>query len=114
VRHRLGAGGQPAPTWRARRPRTRRPGAHNCLFYPRGADQPAGPSNAAANGRTPDRGYRRQLAANNSEALRDAALAGLGIALLPDFSAQAALASGQLVQVLAGWRSRAHSPMRST
>ena len=44
------------------------------------------------------------LVANNSEALRDAAIAGLGIALVPDFSAQVALASGQLVQVLPQWR----------
>jgi len=43
------------------------------------------------------------LAANNSEALRDAALGGLGIALLPDFSAQAALQAGQLQVVLPGW-----------
>ncbi|WP_426113391.1 LysR family transcriptional regulator [Massilia sp. PWRC2] len=41
---------------------------------------------------------------NNSEALRDAAQGGLGIALLPDFSAQAALASGKLVALLPGWR----------
>jgi DNA-binding transcriptional LysR family regulator len=45
-----------------------------------------------------------QLAANNSEALREAALAGLGIALLPDFSAQTALHQGKLVQVLPDWR----------
>ena len=44
------------------------------------------------------------LAANNSEALREAALAGLGIALLPDFSIQAALRSGALTPVLPGWR----------
>jgi DNA-binding transcriptional LysR family regulator len=43
--------------------------------------------------------------ANNSEALRDAAITGLGIALLPDFSAQAALQSGKLVEVLADWES---------
>jgi DNA-binding transcriptional LysR family regulator len=43
--------------------------------------------------------------ANNSEALRDAAIAGLGIALVPDFSAQAALRSGQLVEVLEDWAS---------
>jgi DNA-binding transcriptional LysR family regulator len=41
--------------------------------------------------------------ANNSEALREAAQAGLGIALLPDFSAQAALASGKLQRVLPDW-----------
>ena len=43
------------------------------------------------------------FATNNSEALRDSALNHLGIALLPDFSAHAALASGKLVQVLKGW-----------
>ncbi len=43
------------------------------------------------------------LAANNSEALRDAALAGLGIAPLPDFSAQAGLQAGELVRVLPDW-----------
>jgi DNA-binding transcriptional LysR family regulator len=41
--------------------------------------------------------------ANNSEALREAAQAGLGIALLPDFSAQAALAAGKLQRVLPDW-----------
>ena len=44
------------------------------------------------------------LRAGNSEILRDAALDGLGLALLPDFSAAAALRSGALVEVLAGWR----------
>ena len=42
--------------------------------------------------------------ANNSEALREAALAGLGIALLPDFSARDALRAGKLVPVLPGWQ----------
>jgi DNA-binding transcriptional LysR family regulator len=44
------------------------------------------------------------LRANNSEIVRGAALAGLGIALLPDFSAAADLRSGRLVAVLAAWR----------
>lgn len=43
------------------------------------------------------------LAANNSEALREAALSGLGIALLPDFSAQLSLQQGKLVRVLPDW-----------
>jgi DNA-binding transcriptional LysR family regulator len=43
------------------------------------------------------------FAANNSEALRDAAAAGLGIALLPDFSAQSGLQSGRLLKVLPDW-----------
>ena len=45
------------------------------------------------------------LAANNSEALRDAAMAGLGVALLPDFSAQSALQAGTLVELLPQWQS---------
>jgi DNA-binding transcriptional LysR family regulator len=44
------------------------------------------------------------FAANNSEALREAALTGAGIALLPDFSAQAELRKGQLVRVLPDWK----------
>jgi len=44
-----------------------------------------------------------QFAVNNSEALRDAALAGLGITLLPDFTAQSALKAGTLLRVLPGW-----------
>jgi DNA-binding transcriptional LysR family regulator len=44
------------------------------------------------------------FAANNSEALRQAALDGIGIALLPDFSAQQDLALGKLEQVLPNWR----------
>ncbi|AQT95129.1 MULTISPECIES: LysR family transcriptional regulator [Pseudomonas] len=85
----------------------RQPGdlsAHNCLFYPRGTDQPAW---------TFERGTKNierltvpiagSFATNNSEALRDSALNHLGIALLPDFSAHAALASGKLVQVLKDW-----------
>lgn len=46
------------------------------------------------------------FATNNSEALRDAALQHLGIALLPDFSAQAALDNGSLVPVLGHWALR--------
>ena len=44
------------------------------------------------------------LRANNSEVLRDAALGGLGIALLPDFSAAAALRGGKLKELLPDWR----------
>jgi len=44
------------------------------------------------------------LRAGNSEILRDAALDGLGLALLPDFSAAPALRSGALVEVLSDWR----------
>lgn len=44
------------------------------------------------------------LRAANSEVLREAALAGLGIALLPDFSAAPALRVGRLKELLPDWR----------
>ena len=79
---------------------------HSCLHYPRGHETPAWTFEAAK----PKVKLKRvtvpvsgPLAANNSEALRDAALSDLGIALLPDFSAQAALQTGKLVQVLPEW-----------
>jgi len=81
--------------------------AHNCLYYPRSTDQPAWTFERPVRG---SREVERQtvpiagsFATNNSEALRDSALNHLGIALLPDFSAQAALANKKLVQVLKGW-----------
>lgn len=80
--------------------------AHNCLHYPRPQERPAWTFEPKARAGSPERATVQvsgSLAANNSEALRDAALAGLGIALLPDFSAQAALRAGKLVEVLPGW-----------
>jgi len=80
---------------------------HNCLHYPRSQDWPVWsftPVRAAAGAAPQSVPVRGSLSANNSEALREAALAGAGIALLPDFSAQAALRKGQLVPVLARWR----------
>jgi DNA-binding transcriptional LysR family regulator len=79
---------------------------HNCLHYPRPQERPAW--TFEPQGRTDTRErvtvqVSGSLTANNSEALRDAALDGLGIALLPDFSAQAALKAGKLVEVLPGW-----------
>jgi len=44
------------------------------------------------------------LRASNSEVLRDAALSGLGIALLPDFSAAAALRAKRLRVLMAAWK----------
>ncbi len=80
--------------------------AHNCLHYPRPQERPAWTFEPQVRAGAQDRvtvQVSGSLAANNSEALRDAALAGLGIALLPDFSAQAALQAGKLVEVLPGW-----------
>ena len=87
--------------------------AHDCLYYPRGAhqptwhfqphDMPRRKAGAAVERTTV--AVAGPFCANNSEALRDAAISGLGIALLPDFSAQAALQAGKLVQVLTPWES---------
>lgn len=79
---------------------------HNCLHYPRPQERPAWtlePFGRPAGRERVTVQVSGTLAANNSEALRDAAVAGLGIALLPDFSARAALASGKLVPVLPDW-----------
>lgn len=81
---------------------------HDCLHYLRPGEAPAwqlvpaeGDDGGAAHKLTVPVSGR--FSANNSEALRDAALGGLGIALLPDFSAQAALRARKLVRVLPGW-----------
>jgi DNA-binding transcriptional LysR family regulator len=82
---------------------------HDCLHYPRAQDTPAWhfEARAAAGAGAAPRvtvPVSGPLAANNSEALRDAAISGLGIALMPDFSAQAALQAGKLVEVLPQWQ----------
>jgi DNA-binding transcriptional LysR family regulator len=94
--------------------------AHNCLHYPRSQDTPAWtfePRLLDESSDNPNGGQERlaqervtvpvsgNFAANNSEALREAALSGAGIALMPDFSAQDALRQGKLVPVLPAWRS---------
>lgn len=82
---------------------------HDCLFYPRGHTAPAWSFRRKGQGEFPSGPLVNVVrvsgpfAANNSEALRDAAVAGLGISLLPDFSAQSGLQSGRLVQVLSAW-----------
>jgi DNA-binding transcriptional LysR family regulator len=45
---------------------------------------------------------RGRIVANNGEAMRDAAIEGMGLVLLPDFLAAEPLRTGALVQVLAG------------
>ena len=84
---------------------------HACLHYPRRQGTTTWTfvsSVAGSGGRYADPvtvPVTGPLAVNNSEALRDAAIEGLGIALLPDFSAQSALETGRLVEVLPHWRS---------
>jgi DNA-binding transcriptional LysR family regulator len=81
---------------------------HACLHYLRAGETPvwhfeAGGARSADAARV-SVAVQGPLAANNSEALREAALSGAGIALLPDFSAQAALRARRLVEVLPAWR----------
>lgn len=97
--------------------------AHDCLYYPRAQGHPAwtflprtpvapphAPRRKSAAAPAADAIARQTVpvagpfAANNSEALRNAAAAGLGIALMPDFSAQSGLAAGRLVEVLPQWK----------
>jgi DNA-binding transcriptional LysR family regulator len=79
---------------------------HDCLPYLRGSPMPTWTFESRR-----DRQQRVSVAlqgvfaANNSEALREAALGGAGIALLPDFSAWRDVAGGKLVVVLPQWRS---------
>lgn len=81
--------------------------AHDCLYYPR----TPGPGvwSFEKHGRRAESPrvsvtVNGPVSANNSEALRDAALEHLGIALLPDFSAQTALQARKLVVLLPHWR----------
>ena len=82
--------------------------AHDCLLY---LDNHAGSWTFVHSARKKSAekvgvNIRGSLKANNSEVLRDALQAGLGIGLLPDFSAASSLAAGQprLVQVLPDWQ----------
>ncbi|MDB5964668.1 MAG: LysR family transcriptional regulator [Polaromonas sp.] len=83
---------------------------HDCLLYLRGNQGERWNFVRTARGR-PSREAEQigvevsgPLKANNSEVLRDALLAGLGIGLLPDFSAPQGIAQPRgLVQVLPGW-----------
>jgi len=84
---------------------------HNCLHYPRSHDTPAWTFEPCNKDQLTSESRERitvpvsgNFAANNSEALREAALTGAGIALMPDFSAQAALRQGKLVRVLPDWK----------
>ena len=76
---------------------------HNCLYYPRGVETPRWCFAAAGQGERVQVQIQGSFATNNSESIRDAALQGLGIAMLPDFSASEALAAGALQQVLPRW-----------
>lgn len=99
-----------SPRYLASHPAPRSPQdlrVHDCLYYPRPGDTAAWSFERRGGGPSGERvsvPLKGPFAANNSEALREAALAGLGITLLPDFSAEPALAAGELVEVLPGWQ----------
>ncbi|WP_261642232.1 LysR substrate-binding domain-containing protein [Erwinia mallotivora] len=75
---------------------------HHCLYYPRGTETPGWTFTKGAEKLTVN--VSGPFATNNSESLRDAALQGMGIAMLPDFSARSALREGSLVELLADWQ----------
>jgi DNA-binding transcriptional LysR family regulator len=76
--------------------------AHQCLNY--GYLQ-SGVSLQLSNGKDTQRvNVTGPLHANNGDLLAQAAEAGMGIALLPDFIVEDALAAGRLVPVLCEWQ----------
>lgn len=78
---------------------------HQCLYYPRGMESPRWRFVAQQQPlEKVEITVSGPFATNNSETIRDAAIQGLGIALLPDFSAQSALEEQQLTQLLPGWQ----------
>jgi DNA-binding transcriptional LysR family regulator len=74
-----------------------RPGPARWQFERPSRSSPAEPERVSVTVQGP-------LKASNSELLRSAAMGGLGLALLPDFSAIDALRSGRLRAVMADWR----------
>jgi DNA-binding transcriptional LysR family regulator len=98
-----------APSYLARRGRPEQPAdlaRHDCLIYSL-TDAPEvwdfeGPQGLVAVA------VRGRLKANNGQALRDAALSGIGIIRLPSFSVAPELKVGRLVEILGEWRVPAH------
>lgn len=78
---------------------------HNCLGYAHWALRDEWPL-TAPDGRTERVRVKGTLSANNGDALRAAALAGLGLILQPTFSIGCDIASGALVQVLPAYKPR--------
>ncbi|WP_137924932.1 LysR family transcriptional regulator [Cupriavidus sp. 2SB] len=76
---------------------------HDCLQYVRPGDAASWTFSSGLSEARHSVPVRGSFSANNSEALQEAALGGMGIALVPDFTAQADLASGKLVRVLPTW-----------
>jgi DNA-binding transcriptional LysR family regulator len=80
---------------------------HDCLMYLRDPDNRAWSFEKIRSRKRSERisvPVSGPLRANNSEVLREAVLGGLGIGLLPDFTAADALKLGHLQQVLPDWK----------
>lgn len=77
---------------------------HNCLLY---SYQRGGPSwsfePARGGGGTSHVKVSGTLTANHGDVLLDAALRGVGVALLPEFFAREAIARGELIRLLPEW-----------
>jgi len=80
-------------------------GQHSCLGYWR---DPADRSWSFehADGHSERIEVHSRYHVDNPDAVADAAIAGLGVALLPDYLCEDALGSGRLVPVLPGWTPR--------
>ncbi|WP_407081465.1 LysR substrate-binding domain-containing protein [Klebsiella electrica] len=86
---------------------------HQCLTYPRGTQSPQWTFESREQpGERLSVKVHGPFATNNSESLRDAVLAGLGIALLPDFSAREAIGRGLVQELLPGDRLRSSRQTR--
>jgi len=83
--------------------------SHQCLLYLRGSAAQSWAferEGGRKGGESVIVAVNGPLRANNSEVLREAVLGGLGIGLLPDFSAAGYLAPRQLLRVLPQWQPR--------
>jgi len=75
---------------------------HDCICYGNASVAPYWQFAPAAEGEPPRQVVvRGRIHLNNGESMRDAAIAGLGIAALPTFIAAGALRDGRLVELLA-------------
>ena len=84
-------------------------GSHSCLLYLRDTAGQSWSFQREGGRKTADNvivNVNGPLRANNSEVLREAVLGGLGIGLLPDFSAAPYMGPRQLVRVLPQWQPR--------
>ncbi|WP_375420618.1 LysR substrate-binding domain-containing protein [uncultured Sphingomonas sp.] len=77
--------------------------AHRCLCYRHTSSGVVHRWEFEGGGRAFERTIRGDFTTNDVDVLRDAAVAGLGVACLPQPHAERQLADGTLVEVLAGW-----------